>query len=95
MYLEASYHLAKNNFNVADIEKSIGTAYEKATLSKIEAQKLNALVELYESSLTEFKKDSTAHELFLHFEEQPSPELSALTVVANAIMNLDEFLTKA
>ena len=95
VYLEASYHLAKNSFDIADIEKSIGKAYTKATLSKIESQKLEALMELYDSSLTEFKKDPTAHELFLHFEEQPSPELSALTVVANAIMNLDEFLTKA
>ncbi|WP_010518544.1 PSD1 and planctomycete cytochrome C domain-containing protein [Croceivirga radicis] len=95
VYLEASYHLAKNSFDIADIEKSIGKAYTKATLSKIDSKKLEALIELYDSSLTEFKKDPKAYELFLHFEEQPSPELSALTVVANAIMNLDEFLTKA
>ncbi|MBG47293.1 MAG: hypothetical protein CML05_03275 [Pseudozobellia sp.] len=95
VYLEASYHLAKNSMEGSDVEKSISKAYEKATFTKIEPQKLDALQELYESSLLEFKTDDDASEIFLHFEERPTPELSALTVVANAIMNLDEFLTKA
>ncbi|PKA97413.1 cytochrome c [Flavobacteriaceae bacterium MAR_2009_75] len=95
VYLEASYQLAKNTRVVSDIDKSISNAYLKATFKKIEPTSLKTLKELYNSSLSEFKESPKSSELFLHFDDKPSPELSALTVVANAIMNLDEFLTKA
>lgn len=95
VYLEASYQLAKNTFQASKVDESIASAYEKATLSKIEPSTLNALKELYENSLNEFTKNKEAAELFLRFEEKPTPELGAMTVVSNAIMNLDEFLTKA
>ncbi len=95
VYLEASYHLAKSSLIQGDINNSIRLAYEKATYAKIEPKTLEALHELYQTSLKEFKSNSEAPSMFLKQEERPSPELSALTVVANAIMNLDEFLTKA
>ncbi|WP_027077657.1 PSD1 and planctomycete cytochrome C domain-containing protein [Maribacter antarcticus] len=94
VYLEASYHLAKNNRVANDIEKSIINSYEQATFKKITSNRLEALTELYENSITEFTKNKEASQLFLDFEEQPTAELAALTMVANAIMNLDEFLTK-
>ena len=95
VYIEASYQLAKNTQVVEDIEMSITQSYEKATFKEITPTTLNALKELYRTSFMEFSKNQKASELFLSFEKQPTPELSALTVVANAIMNLDEFLTKA
>ncbi len=95
VYLEASYQLAKNTQVADDVEKSIAQAYKRATFSEIEPTALQTLKELYQNSFSEFNGNSEAVELFLHFEERPTPELSALTIVANAIMNLDEFLTKA
>ena len=95
VYLEASYQLAKNNQMIGDIEKSIEKTYERATLTEIEPATLDALKELYHNSLIVFTENTEASEMFLHFEDKPTPELGALTVVANAIMNLDEFLTKA
>ena len=95
VYLEASYHLAKNTQVVDDIEMSITQSYENATFKKITPATLMALKELYTTSFKEFSGNKKASELFLSFETQPTPELSALTLVANAIMNLDEFLTKA
>ena len=95
VYLEASYQLAKNTRISNDVDKSIANSYEKATFKKITPSTLNALKELYQVSLNEFTENGEASELFLHFEKQPTPELGALTIVANAIMNLDEFLTKA
>ena len=95
VYLEASYHLAKNTQTVDDIDKSITDSYERATYTQITPATLKTLRSLYEESLKEFKRNSGSAELYLHFETKPSPELSALTIVANAIMNLDEFLTKA
>jgi len=95
VYLEASYQLAKNTQVADNFEKSIADAYERATLSEIEPTTLEALKELYQNSLTEFNDNPESTELFLNFEEKPTPELGALAIVANAIMNLDEFLTKA
>ncbi|MFH6603610.1 PSD1 and planctomycete cytochrome C domain-containing protein [Maribacter algicola] len=95
VFLEAAYELAKNSQVADNIEKSIAQAYENATFSAIEPMTLNALKDLYQNSLAEFAKNNEATEMFLHLEERPTPELSALTIVANAIMNLDEFLTKA
>ena len=94
VYLEASYHLAKNTRIANNVEKSITQSYERATYKKITPTQLEALKELYQNSIYEFTKNEEASQLFLHFAEQPTAELAALTMVANAIMNLDEFLTK-
>ncbi|MEX0315770.1 MAG: PSD1 and planctomycete cytochrome C domain-containing protein [Allomuricauda sp.] len=95
VYLEASYHLAKAMQSSEEIDGQLTLGYEKATLTKIIPEKLEALKELYNASLNEFKNDNDSLVQFLHFDPSPTAELAALTVVANAIMNLDEFLTKA
>src|SRR6056297_2342862 len=95
VYLEAAYHLAKNNHIINNVEQSISSSYERATFQKITKNRLKVLTELYQTAVTEFTENEEASQLFLHFEEKPTAELAALTMVANAIMNLDEFLTKA
>lgn len=94
VYLEAAYTLAKS-MDVNDIDKGISKGYQKATFSKITPEKLEALKELYEESLSEFATNEVISGNFFALKEQPSTQLAALTVVANAIMNLDEFLSKA
>ncbi|MDT7828183.1 PSD1 and planctomycete cytochrome C domain-containing protein [Pricia sp. S334] len=78
-----------------DIDGIIAKGYEKATYSKITPEKLGALKALYEESLSEFENTEAIKGQFFVLEESPNPRLAALTVVANAIMNLDEFLSKA
>jgi len=95
VYLEASYALAKRTMVKDDVDQSIAQSYQRATYTEISPNQLEALRQLYAESLAEFTENEEARTLFVHFEDKPSPELSALTVVANAIMNLDEFLTKA
>ncbi|TMM52210.1 DUF1553 domain-containing protein [Maribacter algarum] len=95
VYLEASHELAKAMQVSVNPEENITLGFEKATYSKITPAKLEALKELYENSLLEFENDKAAAEPFFHLQKKPSAELAALTIVANAIMNLDEFLTKA
>ena len=95
VYLEASYTLAQSMQTSEDVEGSISFGYEKATYSKITPTQLEALKELYQISFDEFKNNTDSSEPFFHLKKKPSAHLAALTIVANAIMNLDEFLTKA
>ncbi|MDY7394215.1 DUF1553 domain-containing protein [Aureibaculum sp. 2210JD6-5] len=95
VYLEAAYHFAKIMNQNNTIEENIAIGYKKATYSEISKEKLETLVQLYETALKEFKNDENNTRLFLNLEEKPTARLAALTVVANAIMNLDEFLTRA
>jgi hypothetical protein len=96
VYVEAAYHLAKTMKTGSDLDESIGKGYEKATQSIIKGETLTVLKELYQTSLAEFENNMEAARDLLHFEDvDSSAELAALTVVASAIMNLDEFLTKA
>ncbi|MEX0289449.1 MAG: PSD1 and planctomycete cytochrome C domain-containing protein [Flavobacteriaceae bacterium] len=94
VYLEAAYQLAKHSGNTEDIDKGITDIYEKATYSKISPTTLKTLKGLYTKSLEEFSNNPEALSLFLSQERDPNPALGALTIVANAVMNLDEFLTK-
>ncbi|TFG79322.1 MAG: DUF1553 domain-containing protein, partial [Flavobacteriales bacterium] len=94
VYLEAAYHLALK-MQALDIDRGIAFGYEKATFKKIAPEKLEILRRLYENSLSEFQSNEATNKAFPNFGKDKSPHLAALTVVANAIMNLDEFLSKA
>ena len=92
VYLEAAMALVKNN--LADtVEESIKKMYQKATYSIIETTVLNELLRLYEITQEEFEKNRTALDDFFGLGETPDATTASLSVVANAIMNLDEFLT--
>ncbi len=95
VYLEAAYQLAKAMQVSDNLDEIIANGYEKATYSKITPTQLKTLRELYQISLSEFENSEETPQRFLHLDKRPSAQLAALTIVANAIMNLDEFLTKA
>ena len=92
VYLEAAYHLASKYQNDESIENSIKKMYLKSTYKDINQITLDALFELYTNSINQFKKSP---ELINDFLELGKTKINhaALTLVANAIMNLDEFLT--
>ncbi|MCK0136565.1 PSD1 and planctomycete cytochrome C domain-containing protein [Arenibacter sp. S6351L] len=95
VYLETAYHLAKFMGQSNGVDKSIRDGYRKAVLADITEEKLNVLKELYNSSLSDFQEKPKNIKEFIPFETDTDANLAALTVVANAIMNLDEFLTKS
>ncbi len=68
---------------------------EIATLHKPTAGSLQALLQLYNNSLSQFKTnaDKTC-EMLGGMSNNTNPETAALTVVANAILNLDEVVTR-
>ena len=94
VYLEAAYAFAKF-MDVDNVKKGISMGFEKATLTEIDEAKLEVLKSLYDQALTEFSSETNLKQNFIGLPERPSAKIAALTVVANAIMNLDEFLTKA
>ena len=61
----------------------------------INAQKLATLEKLYDEALRVFKNDTDKScEMVGGHDKRNKPETAAMVVVANAMLNLDEFITK-
>ena len=77
------------------VQKQIAEGYKLALSKPITPAKLGALEKLYGTSLQKFKadKDKTCEMIGVN-NEHNNPETAALVVVANAILNLDEFVTR-
>ncbi|RYG03582.1 MAG: DUF1553 domain-containing protein, partial [Chitinophagaceae bacterium] len=73
----------------------IAKGYEIAMNKKINPASLTVMVNLYNKSLTNFRSDSLATcEMVDVLDKHQTPETAALVVVANAMLNLDEVITK-
>ncbi len=76
-------------------DEQVALAYQLATGRKPDAAKTTVLVGLYQKSLADFAQHKEKTEQLCGKEAMhQSPEMAALVVVANAILNLDEVLTK-
>ncbi len=79
----------------ADVSAQIKKGYELATGHAITENELSVLMDLYKSALDKFKKDEVKTcEMVGGNDKRNIPETAALVVVANAILNLDEVVTK-
>jgi Protein of unknown function (DUF1553)/Protein of unknown function (DUF1549)/Planctomycete cytochrome C len=98
VYMECAKHFALKMRAIAakSIDEQISAGYEMATGRTIHPQKLTVLRQLYQQSLAEFSSDAQATQDFLHDLacEQHTPDLAALSLVGNAILNLDEVVVK-
>ncbi|NHE59821.1 PSD1 and planctomycete cytochrome C domain-containing protein [Cyclobacterium plantarum] len=96
VYQEAAFHLAVQMQKIPE-DKPIAWAYKKLLLHPISPNKQQQLEQLYQYALNDFIKEPEAMAEWLQFaeEESKTPELAALAVVANALMNLDEYLNKS
>ena len=96
-YLDASRHLAYTLMKTTgnDYPLIIRQAYERATGVPISAQKELILVTLYKESLAYFQADKNKTcEMIGTQDEHNNAETAAMVVVTNAILNLDEVITK-
>lgn len=77
------------------MRQTIQTGYEMAMYKPIAPLKLIALEKLYHKAFTQFVKDADKTcEIIGENNEHNNPQTAALVVVANAILNLDEVITK-
>lgn len=108
VFLEAALVFA-NNYKHLSAKAAILTMYEKATYRNATNEKMELLFALYQDALREFENSPDALEDFFGHNKTPNTtkkeiakevqnepinkNTAALAIVANAIMNLDEFLT--
>jgi hypothetical protein len=99
VYVETAITLARHmQQNGGDnVAACIRWGYQTAMYKSLPDNKLNVLQTLYKQALNEYRKDPKAAMKLLQSKDSApqQAELAALAVVANAIMNLDEFLTKS
>ncbi|HEX5024683.1 MAG TPA: DUF1553 domain-containing protein [Agriterribacter sp.] len=96
-FIEMARHFASRmeKEGGSDPLQQISKGYEIAMYHPIEKEKLDALATLYQDGLKEFEKDKDkACEIINEGTKNTDPKKAALILVANAMMNLDEFITK-
>src|SRR5690606_14307269 len=95
VYIEAAMGLANRMLNAEDpqVGTQISKGYQIAMVkNEIDSEKLKELELLYEKALQYFESNPAEAEALVCKKDI---KLATLTVVANAIMNLDEFITKS
>ena len=78
-----------------NVPQQIAKGYELATGKAAPDKTVQVMMKLYNESLTHFQKDKDKTcEMVGVMDEHNNPETAALVVVANAMLNLDELITK-
>ena len=96
-FLDLARHFAyrMQNEGGSDIAQQIQKGYAIATFHNIDAKSLASLLNLYNIAYQQFKRDKNKIcEMNGGMNEHANAETAALMVVANAILNLDEVVTK-
>jgi len=93
VYVEASYQLARQMRSKNSLNDQLAFGYESATGQKINKEKLVILERLYSTALKEYQ-DGNIKLVSSQTQKTELPETKALAMVATAILNLDEFVTK-
>jgi Protein of unknown function (DUF1553)/Protein of unknown function (DUF1549)/Planctomycete cytochrome C len=78
-----------------NIKQQLQKGYEAMLYKPATSKKIDALEELYNQSVSEYRNDQEAANAMMGDKKKKTePELAALTVVANALLNLDEWVNK-
>ena len=99
VYLEAGRHLAfmmqDKSPDPENINQTISKGYELAMMKPIPAPKLEILAGLYNTAFRKLENDQESVCHLVGMDDQHSnPQTAALVVVAGALLNLDELITK-
>ncbi|NRB64271.1 MAG: DUF1553 domain-containing protein [Saprospiraceae bacterium] len=98
-FIEAAVHLAALEYEALQVapQEAIAGLYARAIGKDIHPDKRKALLDLYQTVHLDFEQDLEATQALLAGLDPAlqNPDLAALALVANSIMNLDEFITKS
>jgi hypothetical protein len=97
VYLEAAQHFAFRIQSLAgnNAADQISKGYSLAMYKPISTEKRKAFEKLYATALKQFRNDSGKMcETTGNKKENQHPETAALIVVAEALLNTDELITK-
>jgi hypothetical protein len=95
VYLEAAEKLADTMKKRGKTpEQQLSEGYRMLTFQPIEEKSLNVLMKIYQEALTNYKKTPSDVDSILVYGKEKSPELAALTISANVMLNLDNVVTK-
>lgn len=96
-YLEMARHLAYRMQQLAgnNVKQQISKGYELAMYKPITETRLAILSKLYQEALQSYQQDKDKTCAIIgEMNEHNNPETAALVVTANAMLNLDELITK-
>uniref|UniRef100_UPI003593096B DUF1553 domain-containing protein n=1 Tax=Persicitalea sp. TaxID=3100273 RepID=UPI003593096B len=96
VYLESAQRLAKYMKSKGKTpEQQLRAGYERLTYKPMREKRLEVLMGVYRKSLQQFRqKPNQIDSLLTYLPKHKSPELAALTISANVLLNLDEVVTK-
>ncbi|TDE13860.1 DUF1553 domain-containing protein [Dyadobacter psychrotolerans] len=95
VYLEAAESLATKMLKRGKTpEQQLTEGYRMLTFQPIGQKNLNVLVKIYKEALLSYKKKPSEADSMLIYGKVKSPELAALTISANVMLNLDNVVTK-
>ena len=99
VYFDAAQKLASKmkNADVNSVRDRLEAGYRMVMFREPSPEKVDDLQRLYEEALQHYRQKALLASREVEKEpssEQPAPEISALRLVANALLNLDEFITK-
>lgn len=95
VFVEASRALAKRimTSDSSGYEKGIRKGYRLLTFKEIDNEKLSILNQLYQDALNVYQADTAAVKAITK-DKQGTGQFAAMTVVASALLNLDEVIMK-
>ncbi len=94
VYLEAAEQLAANMQRRGKTPpQQLAEGYRMLTFKQIEQKNLNVLLKVYKEALQSYRAKPTDVDSILPYKKR-SPEMAALTVSANVMLNLDKVITK-
>ena len=101
-YIESARRLAERAMAVdaADVSGKIGLAFRLATCRVPTADESAVLLDTYQTHLATYQQNAAAAEALVNIGETKRnaaldvPQLAAMTLVCNLILNLDETVTK-
>lgn len=95
LVMARAFSIELKKLDSIDAKKQITEGYERMFYKPISSKRLEALLLLYQKSVSIFNTDVSAARLMMGDKDKTAkPQDAALVVVANAMLNLDEWLNK-